>query len=111
MPGRKEWPRSLPSDMPSPDNAALLLLTGSMSGARKERRRSPCTSDLHQVSPSVSPDSTTIGSRLTEARSDLRVAEVIKQDVTIENGKVTAYRTRLSLSFRYYPEDTGWYTH
>jgi len=32
---------------------------------------------------------------------DLRVAEVIKTDMKVENGKVTAYRTRVSLSFKY----------
>ncbi|MEI6155119.1 MAG: dodecin family protein [Deltaproteobacteria bacterium] len=32
---------------------------------------------------------------------DLRVAEVIKQDLTMENGKVTAYRVRLNISFKY----------
>jgi flavin-binding protein dodecin len=32
---------------------------------------------------------------------DLRVAEVIRQDVTIENGAVTAYRVRLGISFKY----------
>jgi hypothetical protein len=42
----------------------------------------------------------------TAAKSleDLRVAEVVKQDVTIENGKVTGYRVRLSLSFKYHVE-------
>jgi dodecin len=35
---------------------------------------------------------------------DLRVAEVIKQDVTVENGKVTNYRVRLSISFKYHME-------
>jgi dodecin len=35
---------------------------------------------------------------------DLRVAEVVRQDVTIENGHVTAYRVRLDVSFKY---DTG----
>jgi flavin-binding protein dodecin len=35
---------------------------------------------------------------------DLRVAEVSRQDLTIENGKVTGYRVRLSISFKY---DTG----
>lgn len=35
---------------------------------------------------------------------DLRVAEVIKQDVTVENGKVTSYRTRLNISFKYHGE-------
>jgi hypothetical protein len=32
---------------------------------------------------------------------DLRVAEVTKLDMKIENGKVAAYRTRVSLSFKY----------
>jgi flavin-binding protein dodecin len=32
---------------------------------------------------------------------DLRVAEVVQQDMTIENGKVTAYRARVTLSFKY----------
>lgn len=32
---------------------------------------------------------------------DLRVAEVVKTDVAIENGKVSEYRTRLQLSFKY----------
>jgi flavin-binding protein dodecin len=32
---------------------------------------------------------------------DLRVAEVVRQDVTIENGKVTSYRVRLNISFKY----------
>jgi flavin-binding protein dodecin len=32
---------------------------------------------------------------------DLRIAEVVKQDVVIDDGKVTAYRTRLALSFKY----------
>ncbi len=35
---------------------------------------------------------------------DLRVAEVIKQDLTMENGKVTAYRVRLNISFKYHTE-------
>jgi len=34
----------------------------------------------------------------------LRVAEVIRQDVTIENGQVKNFRVRLGLSFKY---DTG----
>jgi len=32
---------------------------------------------------------------------DLRVAEVVKQDMKVENGKVKAYRTRVLLSFKY----------
>jgi len=42
----------------------------------------------------------------TAARTvrDLRIAEVVKLDVTIEDGKVTTYRARLNISFKY---DTG----
>lgn len=36
-----------------------------------------------------------------ESLKDLRVAEVTKLDVTVENGKVKSYRTRLNLSFKY----------
>jgi flavin-binding protein dodecin len=32
---------------------------------------------------------------------DLRVAEVVRQDVTIENGRVTGFRVRLNISFKY----------
>jgi flavin-binding protein dodecin len=39
----------------------------------------------------------------TAAKSvrDLRVAEVTKADLTIENGKVSSYRVRLGISFKY----------
>jgi len=41
----------------------------------------------------------------TAARTleDLRVAEVVKQDITVENGTVASYRVRLNISFKYYP--------
>jgi len=32
---------------------------------------------------------------------DLRIAEVLRQDVTIENGKLVSYRVRLGISFKY----------
>ncbi len=39
----------------------------------------------------------------TAARSlrDLRIAEVVKMDMKVEGGKVTEYRTRVLLSFKY----------
>ena len=39
----------------------------------------------------------------TAARTlrDLRIAEVVKLDLTIEDGKVTSYRARLNVSFKY----------
>ena len=36
---------------------------------------------------------------------DLRVAEVTRTDVTVENGKVSGYRVRLSISFKYETHD------
>jgi len=41
----------------------------------------------------------------TAAKSlhDLRIAEVSKLDMTVENGKVVAYRARVNLSFKYKP--------
>lgn len=32
---------------------------------------------------------------------DLRIAEVLRQDITIENGGITGYRVRLGISFKY----------
>jgi flavin-binding protein dodecin len=34
---------------------------------------------------------------------ELRIAEVTQLDVKIENGKVTAYRAKVNLSFKYQP--------
>ncbi len=39
--------------------------------------------------------------RAAQTLRDLRVAEVVEQDVVIEEGKVRAYRTKLKLSFKY----------
>ena len=36
---------------------------------------------------------------------DLRVAEVIRQDVTIENGGLVSYRVRLGISFKFQTGD------
>ena len=32
---------------------------------------------------------------------DLRIAEVVKQDVTVEDGKITSFRVRLNISFKF----------
>jgi len=54
----------------------------------------------------VSPESWEAAARnAVEAASgtlrDLRVAEVVKQDLTTENGQVKHFRTRLAVSFKY----------
>lgn len=40
-------------------------------------------------------------SRASKTLRDLRVAEVKQLDMVIENGKVEAYRAKLSVSFKY----------
>ena len=39
--------------------------------------------------------------RAAESLRDLRVAEVMEQDVIIEGGRVESYRVKLKLSFKY----------
>jgi flavin-binding protein dodecin len=43
----------------------------------------------------------------TAARTlrDLRVAEIVKLDMVIEDGEVAAYRARVNLSFKYEEKD------
>jgi len=36
-----------------------------------------------------------------ESLKDLRIAEITKLDLTIENGKVKSYRARVNISFKY----------
>lgn len=40
-----------------------------------------------------------------ESLKDLRVAEITKLDVTIENGKIKSYRARINVSFKYQKSD------
>ncbi|MCS6877844.1 MAG: dodecin family protein [Geminicoccaceae bacterium] len=39
--------------------------------------------------------------RAAQTLRDLRVAEVVEQDLVVEDGKVRAYRTKIKLSFKY----------
>ena len=54
----------------------------------------------------TSPDSWEDAARTAVATAaqtlrDLRIAEVVKQDMKVEDGKVVAFRTRVLLSFKY----------
>ena len=40
-----------------------------------------------------------------ESLRDLRIAEITKLDLTIENGKVQFFRARINVSFKYQRED------
>jgi flavin-binding protein dodecin len=44
---------------------------------------------------------TTAVTRASKSLRDLRVAEVEKLDLVIEEGKVTAYRAKVKVSFKY----------
>jgi flavin-binding protein dodecin len=37
----------------------------------------------------------------SKSLEDLRIAEVVQQDVTVDNGKITEFRVRLNISFKY----------
>jgi flavin-binding protein dodecin len=37
----------------------------------------------------------------SQSLRDLRIAEVTQLDVTIDNGKVSAYRAKVNISFKY----------
>ena len=39
--------------------------------------------------------------RASQSLRDLRVAEVVELDMVIDDGKVTAYRAKLKVSFKY----------
>ena len=43
--------------------------------------------------------------RTSKSLRDLRVAEVVEQDLVIDKGKVEAYRTKLKVSFKYEGKD------
>ncbi len=43
--------------------------------------------------------------RASQSLRELRVAEVVEQDLVIEKGKVEAYRTKLKVSFKYEGKD------
>jgi flavin-binding protein dodecin len=39
--------------------------------------------------------------RAAKSLREMRVAEVVEQDLVIENGKITAYRCKVKVSFKY----------
>jgi dodecin len=42
--------------------------------------------------------------RAAESLRDLRIAEIVEQDMQIEEGRVIAYRAKVKLSFKYEKE-------
>lgn len=41
----------------------------------------------------------------SKSLKDLRVAEVVELDMHIEDGKISAYRAKVKLSFKYHPKE------
>jgi dodecin len=79
--------------------------------AFKAERRSAVADSVYRVTELIGTSSQSWEAAAktaieTAAKSlrDLRVAEVVEQDLTIENGKVTTYRVKLNVSFKYLPE-------
>jgi flavin-binding protein dodecin len=73
-----------------------------------EERRKTTTDSVYRVTEVIGVSSesweTAAKSAIETAAKtvrDLRIAEVIRQDVTIENGAVVSYRVRLGISFKY----------
>ncbi len=70
--------------------------------AKKEKNAVYRVTDVIGTSP-VSWEDAARSAVKTASKSlrDLRIAEITKLDVKIEGGKITAFRARLSLSFKY----------
>jgi flavin-binding protein dodecin len=74
----------------------------------RQRGRSGMTDSVYRVTEVIGTSATSWEEASknaveTAAKTlrDLRVGEVVKFDVTIENGKVTSYRARVNISFKY----------
>ncbi len=44
---------------------------------------------------------TTAVERAAQSLRELRIAQVVEQDLQVQDGKVVAYRTKVKLSFKY----------
>jgi hypothetical protein len=77
-------------------------------GQDQPQEGAPMSDSIYRVTEVIgtSPDSWEDAARNaveTAAKTlrDLRVGEVVKLDVTIEDGRVTHYRARVNISFKY----------
>jgi hypothetical protein len=43
--------------------------------------------------------------RASQSLRNLRIAEVVEQDMQIENGKISAYRIKIKVSFKFEDDD------
>ena len=75
------------------ENHMRIALTGFE--LNKERERMPTSVESWEKAARNAVETAAASLR------DLRIAEVVKQDMKVENGKVVAFRTRVLLSFKY----------
>ena len=76
--------------------------------AKSKKRNSPAAETVYKVvevigtSPKSWEDAAVnaVETAATTLR-DLRIAEIVKMDMKVEDGKVAAFRTRVLLSFKY----------
>jgi dodecin len=81
----------------------------SLSSSRSMReRRKPMTDSVYKIielvgtSPKSWEDAASAAvSRAASSLRDLRIAEVLKLDLQLKDGKVEAYRAKISVSFKY----------
>jgi hypothetical protein len=76
---------------------------------KTEKKKGPAGASLYTIIELVGTSKTSWEDAVKNAvqaasksLEDLRIAEIVKLDVSIENGKITAYRARLNVSFRYH---------
>ena len=102
-PAVMRWPRSVSSTTPL---RLAVIIDGDprQSGLRLAlRSRADADDVLRRIAfhLAVANDYAGGDAEVSQSLRDLRVAEVTKMDMKVENGKVTAFRTRVSLSFKY----------
>jgi hypothetical protein len=79
-----------------------IIAQGGQIMANKERNAVYRVTDVIGTSSSSWEDAARSAVKTaSKSLRDLRIAEVTKLDVKVEDGKITQFRTRLSLSFKY----------
>ena len=95
--------------LPSTDRIAVRAIFGAPNRCREfEMAKKSKGGGVYRIVDVVGVSRTSwedAGKRAVETAAgsirDLRVAEVTKMDMKVEDGKVTAFRTRVALSFKY----------
>ena len=69
--------------------------------AKKAKNDNPVYKIVEVVGSSSTSFEDAARAAVAKTLRDLRVAEITKFDMKIDNGKVVAYRARVSMSFKY----------